>query len=127
MLHPVLDSSNLAISMVNQSFNDKKEGLIPKDHKDVVSVHFLSEFRLKPFAGDLYTGFAIYSLHILLTLFAVCLGGCAYIDGDGDICGPKQDTPQGGSRRKHHTWLPCLWSKYQNPFINNLLPHSALS
>ena len=48
-----------AISMVNEAFNNKvkgKDGLVPKDHKDIISVliklrndlHLLSEYRLKP-------------------------------------------------------------------------------
>ena len=48
-----------AISMVNEAFNNKVKGkdvLVPKDHKDIISVliklrndlHLLSEYRLKP-------------------------------------------------------------------------------
>jgi len=48
-----------AVSMVNDAFNNKvkgKDGLIPKDHKDVITVicklrndlHLLAEYRLKP-------------------------------------------------------------------------------
>jgi hypothetical protein len=73
--------------MVNQAFNDKKEGLIPKDHKDVVSVilklrkdlHFLAEYRLKPLP-EIYKQVCNLFLKLLIDsifrLFGpLCLGG----------------------------------------------------
>ena len=66
--------------MVNEAFNnpDKEKVLVPKDHKDIVSVicklrndlHFIAEYRLKPWPAFYGTGDYFF---LLLQYGFICL------------------------------------------------------
>ena len=91
--------------MVNDAFNNKvkgKDGLIPKDHKDVITVicklrndlHLLAEYRLKPLPAIYKQGRKNSSICLIKFSITGSLGGCVGLGADGYFRQPKHYSSQ---------------------------------
>jgi len=117
-----------AIAMVNKTFNEKEKTdiLIPKDHKDVVSVlikfrenlNLIAEYTLRPLPAIYKQGYNKIYFHYSSAVNPGSLVCCFWVDADGSVSQPEYNSPQRCRKRRithgddHSSWLSCLWDTH---------------